>query len=69
MDTSNGEIIVENVNVKEDIKIDTSNGRIEVLNVSAENIILDSSNSEAILNNINGKKIKVDMNVEVTKLY
>ena len=38
---------------KEDIKIDTSNGRIEVLNVSAENIILDSSNSEAILNNIN----------------
>ena len=60
MDTSNGEIIVENVNVKEDIKIDTSNGGIEVLNVSAENIILDSSNSEAILNNINGKKIKAD---------
>lgn len=60
IDTSNGDIKIENLNVNNDIEIETSNASINVNGLVAKNINFDSSNGDVILENINGKEINVD---------
>lgn len=60
IDTSNGDIKIENLNVNNNIEIETSNASINVNVLVAKNINFDSSNGEVILENVNGNEIKVD---------
>ena len=60
IDTSNGDIKIENLNVNNNIEIETSNASINVNVLVAKNINFDSSNGEVILEKVNGNEIKVD---------
>ncbi len=53
-------VYIENLNVKNDIQIDSSNGKINAKNLVANDIEFDSSNGEIVLENVKGNDINID---------
>ena len=60
IETSNGDIKIDNLNVNNNIDLETSNGRINVNNLIAEDIELDTSNASVTLEKVNGDYIIVE---------
>ncbi len=60
IETSNGSIDIDNLNVNNDIEIESSNGRININSLVANNIKFYSSNGKVLLENIDGKDINID---------